>query len=908
MKISKAYARMKDCLWLGAGNNVMDGNRANRAASLALALLAVFCLAFISGCGGGGTAITLEVTPTIVSLDEGQSLLFVATLGNDTQNLGVTWTLTGTGCAGNGCGTLSNVTTTSVTYTAPAGLTTGLSTTLEAMVNAHKSTTQTVTISIVLPAAFPTSFVWPNGANGVQYSTTITTTGGVQPVQYTLASGSLPPGLALNTAGTILGTPTSHGTSTFTINVTDNVGKTPNLVVTSPTYTITINPAPPLAIPTTTLPGGLVNTSYNAAIVPAGPGGVPPYTWSIASGALPPGLTLNNSSGVISGVPTTAGVYQFFPKVLDSAIPPQTAISATGVTITVTTVPALQSVTPPLPSGSVAVAYTGTLKASGGLQPYTWSIATGQLPSGLHLDAATGVISGTPIIATTANFAVAVRDANSTVSAPQALTLTIAVGTANTNSLFNGPYSFLFHGFDANGNVTMAGNFNSDGSGNISGGQLDSNRTSGTLGVFTGSTFTGTYTVGSDGRGTMQLIVTNSKGAIATFNFLLVLYSDTSVAMIENDTLGTPQSHGSGTIKPVIGGTLSAANFSGNYVLELDGQDVANKPEVIVGVVHADNASTLSPGAMDINDAGAYTPALALSGTFAVSSSNNKGVMSLTFQLPNSAQVQLEYTFYFVSSSDIFCIAIDPTDTTHPRLAGELILQDPTAAFTADALGSISVATGTGLDGTNSSVFAGLLTGNGVSAAALTFDQNDGGAVTLNNSASGSFTADPTANGRFAFSGLGSRIAAAYLTAPNQGILIGSDAAVTYGRLDAQTIVPPFNSASIEGGYTLSAPASLDPTTLNFLGQWLSPNGTGSIAGVVDSVDNLGNATTNKSIAGSTYALTGTTTGRGTMTTNSAAGFPTNLVIYVASPSSFRAISTDSNPGNAHPLVFYLDH
>ncbi|MGA8407187.1 MAG: hypothetical protein WB680_08420, partial [Candidatus Acidiferrales bacterium] len=136
MKISKAYARMKDCLWFGAGNNVMDGNRANRAASLALALLAVFCLAFISGCGGGGTAITLEVTPTIVSLDEGQSLLFVATLGNDTQNLGVTWTLTGTGCAGNGCGTLSNVTTTSVTYTAPAGLTTGLSTTLEAMVNA----------------------------------------------------------------------------------------------------------------------------------------------------------------------------------------------------------------------------------------------------------------------------------------------------------------------------------------------------------------------------------------------------------------------------------------------------------------------------------------------------------------------------------------------------------------------------------------------------------------------------------------------------------------------------------------------------------------------------------------------------------------------------------------------------
>jgi Putative Ig domain len=907
MKISKAYARMKDCLWLKAAGNA-TGRRRHRAASLVLSLMAVCSLTFFSGCGGGGTAITLEVTPSTASLDEGQPLLFIATLGNDTKMQGVTWTLTGSGCAGNGCGVLSNVTTTSVTYTAPTGLTTGISVSLEAMVNAHKSTTQTVTISIVLPAAFPTTFTWPNGANGTQYSATITTTGGVQPVQYTLASGSLPAGLSLNTTGTILGTPTSHGTSTFAINVTDNVGKTPNLVVTSPTYTITINPAPPLAIPTSILPGGLVKTSYNASIVPAGPGGVAPYTWSITSGSLPPGLTLNTTSGVISGVPTTAGVFKFFPQVTDSAIPSQTANSASGVTITVTTVPPLQSVTPALPSGAVATAYNGTLKASGGIQPYTWSIASGQLPSGLRLDAASGAITGTPLLATTANFSVEVTDSNSTVSAPQALTITIAAGTANTNILFNGPYSFLFHGFDTNGNVTMAGNFNADGSGNITGGQLDSNRTGGTLGVFTGSTFTGTYAIGGDGRGTMQLVVTNSKGAIATFNYLLVLYSDTSLAMIENDTLGNPQTHGSGTIKPVVGGTLTAANFSGNYVFELDGQDSADKPEVIVGVVHADNASVLSPATMDINDAGAYTPALALSGTFAVSSNNNKGVMSLTFQLPNTAQVQLEYTFYFVSSSDIFFIAIDPTDTTHPRLAGELFLQDPMASFNADALGATSVATGTGLDGANSSVFAGLLTGNGVSAASLTFDQNDGGTVTLNNSASGTFITNASSNGRFAFSGLGSRIAAAYLTAPNQGILIGSDAAVTYGRLDAQTTVPPFNSASIEGGYTLSAPATLDSATLNFLGQWLSPNGTGSITGVLDAVDNLGNATTNKSIAGSSYAITNTTTGRGTLTSNSAAGFPTNLVIYVASPSSFRAISTDPNPGNEHPLVFYLDH
>lgn len=876
----------------------------------AFIFLAVFCIPLISGCGGGGTAITLEITPKTATLDEGQPLLFVATLGNDTKMQGVTWTLTGSGCAGTGCGTLTNVTTTSVTYTAPTGLTTGITASLEAAVNAHMSTTLTATITIVLPVTFTTTTL-PNGSNGVGYSQTLVTSGGVSPLLFSLGTGSLPPGLTINSAGTILGTPTTHGTYTFTVKATDNGGLTPHVVVASPAYSITINPPPPLSIPVSTMPSGLVGTSYSASIVPAGPGGVPPYTWSIASGALPAGLTLNPSSGVVSGVPTTVGVYTFFPSVQDSAIPPQSATSVAGVTITISNVPPLQSVTPTLPTADVNVAYSGTLKASGGLQPYTWSITSGQLPSGLVLNAAAGTISGSPILATVSNFTVQVKDANASV-ASQALTLTVAAGTASTTSLINGPYCFLFHGFDSGGNVIIAGNFTTNGSGTISNGTLDSNRSGGTLGVFAGSTFTGTYTVGNDGRGTMQIIVTNSKGAMATFNYLLALYSNGNIAMIENDTVvnnpGQPQTHGSGIMKPVTGGgTLTAANLSGNYAFELHGQDASNKPQAIEGVVHADGQSILGPGAIDVNDAGNYSASLTLSGNFSLTGSNSRGVMFLTFQLPSTAQVQLEYTFYLVSSTDLFAIAIDPTDPTHPRLAGEMLLQQPAAAFTAAALDGASVATGTGLNGASASVLAGILTGDGTSAVTLGYDQNDGGTVTAG-SAAGTYAADPTANGRIAFSGLGPRISAAYLTGPNQGFLIGSDAAVTFGNLDAQTSAAPFSNASVMGGYTVSAPLTFDPLTLNVLGQWNSPDGSGTILGVLDEVDNNGTPHVDQSVAGTTYNITSATTGRGTMTTNSVVGLPTSLAFYVVSPSTIRAISTDSNPGNGHPLVFDFDH
>ncbi len=176
----------------------------------------------------------------------------------------------------------------------------------------------------------------------------------------------------------------------------------------------------PLLITTSSLPAGTVNIPYSATLSVTG--GVPPYTWSVAQGRLPNGLTLNASSGAISGTPTAAGTFNFTVQVSDSESPPATAVAPLSITVQ----SALVITTSSLPSGTVNNPYSATLSAAGGVPPYTWSITQGTLPNGLALNGGSGVISGTPTAAGTFNFTVQVRDSESppaTASAPLGITV-----------------------------------------------------------------------------------------------------------------------------------------------------------------------------------------------------------------------------------------------------------------------------------------------------------------------------------------------------------------------------------------------------------------------------------------------------------------------------------------------------
>jgi hypothetical protein len=217
-----------------------------------------------------------------------------------------------------------------------------------------------------------------------------------------VASGALPGGLSISSAGVVSGTPTVSGSFSVTLQVTDSAQATATR-----SYSVTVAAAAvPLSITTPSpLPNGVVGAAYTLTF--AGTGGAPPYNWELSAGALPPGLAVNGLTGGLTGTPTAAGTYNFTLQVVDST--ERTAPKA----FTITVIAAVKiSTAPALPDGTAGVLYTVQFLASGGVTPYTWSVASGSIPSGLSLNTATGLLSGTPDSSLTYTFTIAVTDQN----------------------------------------------------------------------------------------------------------------------------------------------------------------------------------------------------------------------------------------------------------------------------------------------------------------------------------------------------------------------------------------------------------------------------------------------------------------------------------------------------------------
>ena len=529
------------------------------------------------------------------------------------------------------------------------------------------STSKSFTIT-VFPALFIPEPVCSSPIVGIQYSCQLSATGGKPALSWSLSSGALPTGLGLSATGLINGTPTTGGIFSFSPRVTDNNGNTLNKNMSLTVYA-------PLAITTSSpLQWGTTNIPFSATLT--GTGGKTPFAWTITGGSLPGGLTLNNTTGVISGAPTTVGSFTFTVTLNDAVGTPAVSKSFT-IDIFATFVIPVQT----LPNGTVGTLYSATLTSTGGKTPYSsWVVASGNLPAGLSLSG-TGVISGTPT-GTDSTFTVRANDANNSTAVSPSLTITINAAPlviTSTSQLLDAYKSTTYSTtLTASGGKTAY-------SWSVTSGNLPSGLTlNATTGVISG---TPTKTVSSS----FTIKVTDSVGTSTSKSFTLTVYV---VPAISTNSLaaGTVGSSYSQTLGATSGKapyiwSISTGNLPSGLILDQDSGIIGGTPTasgsftftVLVADVNVITASksftiTINPAKPDLVLTSVSGPATGKKGT----------TITVTATVKNQGLGSAG------SSTLTFYLSTDPTITTADTKLGDATIstlaagvsQTITATFT----------------------------------------------------------------------------------------------------------------------------------------------------------------------------------------------------------------------------------
>jgi Putative Ig domain len=666
----------------------------------------------------------------------------------------------------------------------------------------------------------------PNGTIGSPYSAMLQAEAGFPPYTFAFQSGTpigtLPPNVYLNTAGLISGTPLAEGQGPdLYFQVTDShnavaYATVPNIVL-----------SPELVIDTTSLPNGNPNVPYSATL--QGSGGTPPYTWSISSGALPNGLNLTASTGLVSGTPTMNQTTSTVFKLTD--VNGATALSTT-ITIKITTPPPLTVLNASLPGTNGGELYNATLQAANGTPPYTWIKTSGSLPPGLGLSSA-GVISG---VATGPGSAMVfqVTDSKGATALSPSLTIQFTDGTCPTgaeNKLGTQPYAFLLKGFDQSGPVVIAGSFTPNMTGGIVDGEEDINTAGGYTHVAMLDTTDSSYTLHVDSSGVNPrgcLTLATSSTTKTTYRFSLS-GSDgnghylTGQIIEFDDTTGTG-THGSGILRRQNTASF-AAGLVGTYAFQFTGTDKNNGHFAIAGSMNAANTGITNLIA-DSDDAGAvHSNVTGGSGTLGNSESGLDGRNTARLVVGSSV-LDIGFVFYQVDANEAIFASTDPFQV-NPVIGGEALTS--VGPFTTAQLSNFFIYHTGGTSSGGSAATVGAVNFDGTSTVTGKYFQDAAGTSTGPNPITGSYGIDTQTgaqSGRVLFTGNfgGGSPPVGYMVAPAAGdvpsvFMVGTDSAATSGLLDFQSTTSSVNLNGLTGPFALGTDENLDDSTANLTGE-----------------------------------------------------------------------------------------
>jgi hypothetical protein len=835
---------------------------------------------FLIGCGGGGKSggggccgvpgINVEVvSPTgAAGIDDNlnQTLAITVKVTNDSSNAGVTWTVE-PAVKGGPTGTLSGQTALSVTFTPPTGVTAPVQVTVIATSVTDTTRSASIPIAIYPPLVaytsstylgLTTAFLNTNyiciGSGDVQTACEVGVLGGPVdpgtgkslPVTWSLGNTLLPLGLELAPAQTILnappppapqnssaiaiiGTPIMSGIFPFSLTATDATGN-------SITQSFTINVAPgQLKVATPTVLEFVPNAPPIPPYAPYAPiqlqasGGVPPYSWSVATGfTIPSGLHLS-SSGVISVDKSYSppGNLGFAVQVMDSQAP----VPAQGV----------------FPS-----------PGSNGSSPSLINIGISDAdtpPAGLN------------------NYPC------DTVTADNALTPPGSI------------YAFALSGFDSNGPVTLSGSFTVlDNTGNLAGVEdiIHSSGPAQLAQPLTGSSISADYL---SNHGCLTLATSSS---IAQFRFVPTAQDPsgfyTEGRIIEfDDTTGT--------------GTRGSGNFhmqskpafttpTGTFAFRLSGWDADTKHLAMAGTATA-QAGLLSSVSVDVNDGGSFSGPLTGGSGMIGAPDAATGRGTATF---SAGTTTYNWIYYIVDANHL----IFDTANGQPLITGEA---------TSTSAGTFSQATlsnshifrfGGDVPG-SPDVAVGVLHFDGLGAVSGTNYERSGGTATAT-TVSAQYVVDPT-TGRFTFAGTGIPVVGYALGTSASGItgyIVGTGASAASGTVEFQTssYPPGYQFGPILGQYGLGTDEMLDSQSTVMVGNEF-PARNGQLGTSAPSLNYLYSSNLNGLTPFQEFDLfqyTWSADGSGTYGGNT-------YMVTNGSAKGAKFFYIDTSPLNAHPAV-----